>query len=218
MSRDGVGTGLRYSGQRLRGLLAAWIALLFDTAKDHRVSLDRPVNVAALRGARIMTVFAFLWWGVGVASIRQPYVQVLSIAGLVFSIALAYRLGQHLQRRAMGLGWGLLRPGPIFWLFVAADVILLVVVIAGANAIGRLHLIPGAIAVLIGLVFIPLGRMFHRPSYQVVALGLSVIGLATIVLILLNILTWEWWLVVPGIGSALVIWTDAVLAVVFPED
>ena len=181
------------------------------------MSPSRPVNVAALRGAMITTVFAFIWWLAGAGPIPNPFGAGIIIIGAVFALLVWYLARQRLTRAA-GQRRDADRPGLGYWLVVAAEVILIVAAIVIANAIDRPHLIPGAVAVLVGLHFIPLGRMFHRPSYQVVALGMAVIGLATIVLILLGILTWDWWLVIPGIGSALVIWTDAVLAVLYPED
>ena len=135
---------------------------------------------------------------------------------LIFAAILSNQIGRLIRRAVVDGGWEANRAGSRYWLIVMAELILLVAAFVGLNAIDRPHGLPGVLAMLIGLNFIPLSRLYHRPTYRGVAGGMVAVGLITVVLVLLNSVTWNWWLIIPGIGSALIMWTDAALALLYP--
>ena len=76
-------------------------SFLLNAAKDLNVSPSRPVNVAALRGAMITTVFAFIWWLAGAGPIPNPFGAGIIIIGAVFAL-LVWHLARQRLTRATG--------------------------------------------------------------------------------------------------------------------
>jgi uncharacterized membrane protein (UPF0136 family) len=74
------------------------------------------------------------------------------------------------------------RMGRIFGLVFAAEGVLILV---AANVLRYLHLdhcIPSAIALIVGLHFLPLARLYRRPEYTVVGWVMSALAVASLAL------------------------------------
>ncbi len=97
--------------------------------------------------------------------------------------------------------------------FIAEGVGIGIVVVICAN-LGYSEWIPAAVALVVGLHFFPLARLFRMPLYYFTGISLCVVSVATMIAASILDYSEAVWFVVPGLGSGLVLWTTGAMLVV----
>ncbi len=97
--------------------------------------------------------------------------------------------------------------------FIAEGVGIGVVVLICAN-LGYSEWIPAAVALVVGLHFFPLARLFRMPLYYFTGIALCVVSIATMIVASILDYSEAVWFAVPGLGSGLVLWTTGAMLVV----
>jgi hypothetical protein len=70
------------------------------------------------------------------------------------------------------------------------------------------------VALVVGLHFFPLARLFRMPLYYFTGTALCVVSIATMILAPILDYSEAVWFVLPGLGSGLVLWTTGAMLVV----
>lgn len=170
--------------------MTSTVALSQTTNTSNPVSDWRPraMNDMAF-GALLMGFFGCLWlgWALGSMNLRAPFViaAVVAFAASVWIPAVVLlRNGSRAAKDAGPLTAEeerqQSRMGRIFGLIFAAEGVLIFLAI---NVLNNLHLgdyAISAIAAVVGLHFLPLARLFHRPMYYVVGTIMTLAALASI--------------------------------------
>ena len=149
----------------------------------------------------VMSAFAAIWWTISAAQSGRGslmiYAFAIVISGLM--VALAWRHGGRSvapeeQRRR----------GRIVGIASAAEGVAIFAAVSFLVKLGRRDLIAPAVAIIVGLHFLPLARWFPAPLYYLTGAMLVVIGMAGAVVQDLpsRILT-------VGIGAAAVLWLSS---------
>lgn len=81
-------------------------------------------------------------------------------------------------------------------------------------SLGYPEWIPAAVALIVGLHFFPLARLFRMPLYYFTGAALCVVSAATMILAPLLNSSDAVWFALPGLGSGLVLWTTGVVLAV----
>jgi len=106
------------------------------------------------------------------------------------------------------------KAGPRFGLVFGAEIALIVVISSVLSRIGHETLIPPAIALIVGLHFLPLARLFHLPIYSATGIAMSLLAVGCLVAVLLGLrlggLSLFVWSSVVGVGNALILWSTAI--------
>ncbi|MFI8001729.1 DUF7010 family protein [Streptomyces sp. NPDC086010] len=134
------------------------------------------------RGTVVLSVFALVWAFAGASGLASPglalAVETAAVPLAVAAVVLAYRKGAAPSPRTVNLpeNWarsvGIVNVVELAAVFAAVGV---------CNAWGRPGFIPPAVALVVGLHFFPLARLYDQWQYQVTAGALSavaVVGLA----------------------------------------
>lgn len=128
-------------------------------------------------GTIVLAVFGLGWWLAGASTLAWPGMPVTAAVGSAVACGLVVSAFRH--RPAAGGGpLGDTAVRRTFNRVNAAQWIAIVAVVAAANALGAVACIPGLIAVIIGLHFLPLARLFEQPAFRVTAALLVAAGLA----------------------------------------
>jgi hypothetical protein len=177
---------------------------------DHRVP-DRALATGVVSGLFLMAFFTLLWAGNTFSGwpLRVAWTAFGAAAvGAVLFVVRAVQLiraqprmpapvlsPEDAQRsRAMGRAFGLVFGGEFGAIFVAALIL---------NAVGAGDYVLPVIALIVGLHFYPLGRIFGRRIDAVIATWVSLVGLAGIAVLAATDVApervWPW----VGVGAAL---------------
>ncbi|WP_282701073.1 hypothetical protein [Streptomyces sp. CC219B] len=163
------------------------------------------------RGTLVLSVFALVWAfaaasGTGSATDAVPL--ALEGAALLVTAAacyLAYRPGAAPSPRTVNL--------PEKWargvgVVNGVELVAIFAVIAAANASGRPGLVPAGVALVVGLHFFPLARLYDQWQYRWTAVLLTVVAVVGLALHAVG-RSDESVRVVVGLASAAVLWGSA---------
>ncbi|MER7486754.1 hypothetical protein ABTY20_12820 [Streptomyces sp. NPDC126497] len=159
----------------------------------------------------MLSVFALVWAfagasGTGAATDAVPV--SIEVAALVVTAAAI-----HLGRRADAAPPSRTVSLPENWargvgVVNGVEVLAVFAVIAGSNASGRPELIPAGVALVVGLHFFPLARLYDQWQYRWTAALLTAVAAVGVVLVVAG-LSDEGVRVVVGLGCAAVLWASA---------
>lgn len=139
-------------------------------------SFQAEAVVGAGRSALIVAMFGAGWlgWGLSVAKAFTGFVG--PVFGLIELLLLAcsiyvIRRGRKLRKEYPPIPASMRRAvHKSFWLVVLAEFIALSVVVTIANVLDRPDLAPDWIAMVVGLHFLPLAKLFRAPQLGVIGL------------------------------------------------
>ncbi|MBT3152315.1 hypothetical protein HTV45_15715 [Streptomyces sp. CHD11] len=163
------------------------------------------------RGTLVLAVFAMLWAfsgasGTGSATDVVPVtVEVAAVLVTVVAIYLGHREGAAPSPRTVSL--------PANWargvgIVNGAEVLAILAVIAATVGTGHPRLVPSAVALVVGLHFFPLARLYDQRQYRWTGALLSAVAVAGFALTAAG-LPGESLRIVVGLGCALVLWATA---------
>lgn len=169
-------------------------------------------------GPSIPVIFGFFW----AISGSSPLPVVPRVIGYVLAVVIAGALLTALRRAArtnpvvVSEGASRKRVYRTFSIVVAAEVVGILIVVRACAALGKPEAIAGVIALVVGLHFIPLARLFHVKVYYGTAAVLCLVSVVTWVLVPVNVVMGgapvNLWTVLPALGSAVGLWgTGAVI-------
>jgi uncharacterized membrane protein len=166
-------------------------------------------------GAIITTTFGFMWLGWGFSALRDLPVAVwvgcyLVAATLMALAVTAVRRGRKMMRaqaESRGDFWQKRRKA--FGVVTGLEVVGCIIVVALANVFGRPDWIAVGISIVVGLHFLPLGRIFGFASYYWVGTLIVVWDILTIT----ALKSWNW---TPsaGIATGVILWATAIYVLV----
>ncbi|MFD7243063.1 hypothetical protein [Streptomyces massasporeus] len=163
------------------------------------------------RGVAVLSVFGLMWAvaaasGTGSATDVAPLaIEVAALLITAAAIYLGYRKGAAPSPRTVDL--------PANWargvgIVNTVELAAIFAVIAASNAAGRPEVIPAGIALVVGLHFFPLARLYDQWQYRWTAALLTVVAVAGFVLVAAGVAT-ETVRIVVGLGSAVVLWASS---------
>lgn len=175
---------------------------------DECVELTRRLR---RRGTVVLSVFALLWAftgasGTGTATDVVPVVlEVAAVLVTAVAIHVGHRKDAAPSPRTVSL--------PANWargvgLVNAAEVAAIAAVIAATAGSGHVRVVPAAVALVVGLHFFPLARLYDQRQYRWTGALLSAVALVGLVLTAGG-LPGETLRIVVGLGCALVLWGTA---------
>ncbi|MGV9843761.1 DUF7010 family protein [Streptomyces fungicidicus] len=163
------------------------------------------------RGTLVLSVFALLWAfagasGTGAATDAVPLsIEVAAVLVTAAAVYLGHRAGAAPSPRSVSLPENWARGvGIVNGVEVAA----IVAVIAAANGSGRPELVPVGIALVVGLHFFPLARLYDQWQYRWTAALLTAVAVVGLVLAGAGLTAGSVRIVV-GLGCAAVLWAAA---------
>ncbi|MGE7758622.1 DUF7010 family protein [Peribacillus sp. NPDC097895] len=175
----------------------------------------------AVRGSGIgvifMAFFGTMWAGIGVMGLQGwgfPYVELVAIitgiimviGGISFIHASRKMPVQVSEKGARHLK----RIGFWFNMVFLAEALLIVAAIAICNMIDQTDLIPGVIAIIVGIHFLPLASLFKIKLYYVTGVLLCLLALITLLVVPRTIMFGDHRIIAQlsllGFGCALILW------------
>ncbi|MGA9883833.1 MAG: hypothetical protein WBQ34_08955 [Candidatus Acidiferrales bacterium] len=133
-------------------------------------SLQAETVLGSSRGALIVSIFGGIWlcWGLSIIGAFTParvaalvVIEIAFLAGSVYFI----RKGGELRKQRPPLPEAARRKiTKWYWITVVAEVVLILAAVNVAANIHRPELIPDWIAIVVGLHFFPLAKIFRAPS------------------------------------------------------
>lgn len=153
-------------------------------------------------GVMICAFFGLGWYvgGAGVLPAGAYWVGLgLAVAVSIALVVAVYRVGSGRERpRELPKDWG-----RRYGIWVGVEVVLIVAAVMLANRFDLVDFLPGTIAVIVGLHFVPLARAFDEPIYRWGGIAMTVAGLGGVAAAFADGLVAGG---IAGIGSALVLW------------
>lgn len=163
------------------------------------------------RGVLVLSVFALLWAlaaasGTGSATDAAPVgIEAAALLLTAAAIYLGYRKDAAPSPRTVNLPAGWARGVGIVNTVELAAVF---AVVAASNAAGRPEVIPAGIALVVGLHFFPLARLYDQWQYKWTASLLTAVAVTGFALVAAGLAS-ETVRIVVGLGSALVLWASS---------
>ncbi|MBM7436859.1 hypothetical protein [Streptomyces sp. HB132] len=161
------------------------------------------------RGTVVLSVFALVWAFAGASGLASSgaalAVEILAVPVTAAAIVLAYRKGAAPSPRAVNLPENWARSVGVVNVIELAAIF---AVIAASNASGHPAFIPPAIALVVGLHFIPLARLYDQWQYKGTAALLSAAAVLGLALIAAGVSD-EGVRAVVGLASAATLWASA---------
>lgn len=161
------------------------------------------------RGTVVLSVFALVWAFAGASGLASSgaalAVEIAAVPVTVAAVLLAYRKGAAPSPRMVDLPENWARSVGVVNVVELAAIF---AVIAASNASGRPGLIPPAIALVVGLHFVPLARLYDQWQYKGTAVLLSAVAVAGFVLFAAGLSDGTVRAVV-GLASAATLWASA---------
>ncbi|MFE5240987.1 MULTISPECIES: hypothetical protein [unclassified Streptomyces] len=161
------------------------------------------------RGTVVLSVFALVWAFAGASGLASSgaalSVEIAAVPVTVAAVLLAYRKGAAPSPRMVDLPENWARSVGVVNVVELAAIF---AVIAASNASGRPGLIPPAIALVVGLHFVPLARLYDQWQYKGTAALLSAVAVAGFVLFAAGLSDGTVRAVV-GLASAATLWASA---------
>jgi len=175
----------------------------------------------AFRGSGIgvifMAVFGTLWAGTGVMGLQGwgfPYVELAAIFVGIIMVIVGISLihaSQKMSNQVSDDGARRLkRIGFLFNMVFIAEGLLIGIAIAICNLINQTDLIPGVIAIIVGIHFLPLASLFQIKVYYATGVLLCLLALITWLIVPDTVMVGEHQILAPlsllGFGCALILW------------
>ncbi|KOV20658.1 DUF7010 family protein [Streptomyces sp. XY152] len=163
------------------------------------------------RGTLVLSLFGLLWAfagasGTGSATDVVPVsVEVAALVVTAAAIYLGHRKDAAPSPRTVSLPENWARGVGVV---NGIEVLAIFAVIAGSNASGRPELIPVGIALVVGLHFFPLARLYDQWQYRWTAGLMTAVAVVGVVLVVAG-LSDEGVRVVVGLACAVVLWASA---------
>lgn len=176
----------------------------------------------AFRGSGIgvifMAVFGTLWAGTGVMGLQGwgfPYVELAAIFVGIIMVIVGISLIHASQKMSSQVSDDgarrLKRIGFLFNMVFIAEGLLIGIAIAICNLINHTDLIPGVIAIIVGIHFLPLASLFQIKVYYATGVLLCLLALITWLIVPDTVMVGEHQILAPlsllGLGCALILWT-----------
>ncbi|MFG2516251.1 DUF7010 family protein [Streptomyces sp. NPDC048584] len=163
------------------------------------------------RGTLVLSVFALVWAfaaasGTGSATDLVPVsIEAAALAVTAATIYLGHRKDAAPSPRTVSL--------PANWargvgVVNTVELVAVFAVIAASNAAGRPEFIPAGIALVVGLHFFPLARLYDQWQYRWTAALLTAVAVVGVVLVVAGLSDENVRLVV-GLACAAVLWVSA---------
>lgn len=180
---------------------------------DHMETFTAPDKMSrSMRhnGVMICAFFGFGWFMGGAGILGDGPGRWIGIAvSAAVSIALvaaAFKVESSRERpRELPKDWG-----RRYGIWIAFEVVLIVAAIVLFNVLDLVDFLPGTIAVIVGLHFLPLAPAFDEPAYKWTGYAMTAAGIGGIAGGIDGILTGG---AIAGFGSALVLWATGVAVV-----
>ncbi|MFE4449946.1 hypothetical protein [Streptomyces sp. NPDC056796] len=161
------------------------------------------------RGTVVLSVFALVWAFAGASGLASSgaarAVQIAAVPVAAVAVFLAYRKGAAPSPRMVGLPANWARSVGVVNVVELAAVF---AVIAASNASGHPGFIPPAIALVVGLHFFPLARLYDQWQYKGTAALLCAVAVLGLALLAAG-LSDESVRAVVGLASAVTLWASA---------
>jgi hypothetical protein len=161
------------------------------------------------RGTVVLSVFALVWAFAGASGLASSgaaaAVEILAVPVTVAAIVLACRKGAAPSPRAVNLPQNWARSVGVVNVVELAAIL---AVIAASNASGHPAFVPPAIALVVGLHFIPLARLYDQWQYKGTAALLCAVAALGFALLAAG-LSGESVRAVVGLASAASLWASA---------
>jgi hypothetical protein len=176
----------------------------------------------AFRGSGIgvifMAFFGTLWAGTGVMGLQGwgfPYVELAAIlVGIIMvigGISLIHASQKMSNQVSENGARRLKRIGFLFNMVFIAEGLLIGIAIAICNLIDQIDLIPGVIAIIVGIHFLPLASLFQIKVYYATGVLLCLLALITLLIVPDTVMFGEHQILAPlsllGFGCTLILWT-----------
>lgn len=166
-------------------------------------------------GVLFMAFFGTLWASIGAGGLRgwgEPWPTVATLvigAVLVGGGVDLWRGAGRIKERGPSDG-GENPVGRSFWLIFGLEGVAIVIASAVCNAIGRFDLFFSIMAIIVGLHFLPLARLFGMPLYYTVGILLCLVGMIGIAFVPVQAMLGGREVMarslLVGLGSAAILW------------
>ncbi|MFE4704329.1 DUF7010 family protein [Peribacillus simplex] len=169
-------------------------------------------------GVIFMAVFGTLWAGTGIMGLQGwgfPYVELAAIfVGIIMvieGISLIHASQKMSNQVSENGARHLKRIGFLFNMVFIAEAVLIGIAIAVCNLINQTDLIPGIIAIIVGIHFLPLASLFQVKVYYSTGVLLCLLALITLLIVPDTVMFGEHQILAPlsllGFGCALILWS-----------
>jgi len=161
-------------------------------------------------GVMVCAFFGFGWFMGGAGILGDGpgrWIGIALSAGISIALVVAaFKVESARERpRELPKDWG-----RRYGIWVSFEVVLIVAAIFLCNALDLVDFLPGIIAVIVGLHFLPLALAFDEPKYRWTGYAMTAAGLGGVVGGLDGILLGG---AIAGFGSAVVLWATGVAVV-----
>ncbi|MDG4846867.1 DUF7010 family protein [Peribacillus frigoritolerans] len=191
---------------------------MYDYTVDERKLMMKEAFRGSGIGVIFMAVFGTLWAGTGVMGLQGwgfPYVELAAIFVGIIMVIVGISLihaSQKMSNQVSDDGARRLkRIGFLFNMVFIAEGLLIGIAIAICNLINQTDLIPGVIAIIVGIHFLPLASLFQIKVYYATGVLLCLLALITWLIVPDTVMVGEHQILAPlsllGLGCALILWT-----------
>jgi hypothetical protein len=191
---------------------------MYNITVDERKLMMKEAYRGSGIGVIFMAFFCTLWAGIGVMGLQGwgfPYVELaaifLGIIMVIAGISLIHASKKVLNQISENGARRLKRIGFLFNMVFIAEGLLIGVAIAICNVINQTDLIPGIIAIIVGIHFLPLASLFQNKVYYATGVLLCLLALITLLIVPETVMFGEHQIIAPlsmlGFGCALILWT-----------
>lgn len=190
---------------------------MYDYTVDERKLMMKEAFRGSGIGVTFMAVFGTLWAGTGVMGLQGwgfPYVELAAIFVGIIMVIVGISLihaSQKMSNQVSDDGARRLkRIGFLFNMVFIAEGLLIGIAIAICNLINQTDLIPGVIAIIVGIHFLPLASLFQIKVYYATGVLLCLLALITWLIVPDTVMVGEHQILAPlsllGLGCALILW------------
>ncbi|MFS0599656.1 hypothetical protein AB1L16_23420 [Peribacillus frigoritolerans] len=191
---------------------------MYDYTVDERKLMMKEAFRGSGIGVIFMAVFGTLWAGTGVMGLQGwgfPYVELAAILVGIIMVIVGISLihaSQKVSNQVPDDGARRLkRIRFLFNMVFIAEGLLIGIAIAICNLINQTDLIPGVIAIIVGIHFLPLASLFQIKVYYATGVLLCLLALITWLIVPDTVMVGEHQILAPlsllGFGCALILWT-----------
>jgi hypothetical protein len=154
----------------------------------------------------VMSVFAVAWWLTGATALRGAARPTGIVLGMALGMTFVILVGRYVKGSGEPAGYQ--RNANRFTVVNVIQVFAIVVVTLAANKLDAAAWIPGLIAVVVGVHFLPLAALFGWPEYRWTGALLILAGVVGALAAAFGS-TVDTTRLVVGIGCAAVLWGSA---------
>lgn len=163
------------------------------------------IMVGRASGAMVTTMFGAVWLGLGLAAIHAfswwvVVVFAVCCLGLYLASLHVLRRGKKLRSKAATPRWTAKMRNGFIWA-VVAEIVGCLAVVWICNLLRRADLIPVGIALVVGLHFLPLAKIFRAPIYYATGIVIPFWCVASVFLFRGPVID-----VAAAIGTGIVLW------------